>query len=508
MANKFISKIKANYKYILFCVIFLVVNAFFILRLKSNIGGWKVLILTLFLVVQLVLCILAYYLKKVKNWQHHQLFLLFSIIIGLCYVFIMPPGAPPDEPNHFRRAYEISKGGFISAREKQGGEGGAYLPVSINQLFKVSPSDLKYRDYPDITASVDNGSEKVFQNFGNTALYSPVVYAPSSVGILVGRVLHLPMIIIFYLARIFNLAFWIILGYYAIKKIPFGKNILFLILFLPISMQAAASCQADAMTNATTIALFAFVLSKIKSPKLLSTKEYITAIILALLVSMSKIVYLPLCFLLLLLPKKCFKNKKDKILKIGGALLAIVLINLIWLSISAGFLVEFREGVDSASQVKNILTNPFRYLMIIGGSIVERGIFYFFSFFGSNLAHFNIGLAEPYILFLAFFIFYIFMKDNQKNYILTPKQKIFIAVLVVICTGLIFTSIYVQWTAVGSPLIEGIQGRYFIPLALPILFLLKPASSSTTKDLDIYTPAMVAAVNIYAIVSVVAYYMV
>ena len=505
MLEKIKKFIKNNYKYILFCAVFLAINSFFILRIHNTIGGWRFLLVASLLVVQLVLCILGYYLYRVRNWQPHRLFLLFSIAIGLMYVFVMPPGTAPDEYNHFRRAYEISEFKFISTRAETDGEGGDYLPESINELFSIWPTDVRYSNIPEIASKANQPSDDVFQNFGNTALYSPVVYLPQSIGILIGRILHLPLFVIFYLARIFNLAFWIILGYYAIKKLPFGKNVLLLILFLPISMQAATSCQADAITNASTIALFAFVLNKISAPKLMTRKDYAISAILAVLVSMSKIVYLPFCFLLLLLPGKCFKDNKEKWLKIGGLLLAIVTVNLLWLSISAGFLVEFREGVNSAEQVKFILTNPFKYLAIVGSSIAEQGTFYFFSFFGSSLAHFNIGLAEPYLLLLAFFIPYTYLQEDKNC--LSTKQKVAITAISAVCAGLIFTSIYVQWTPVKNPLIEGIQGRYFIPLALPILFLIKPFASHAKKDFVLYTFAILSAINLYALASMLAYYM-
>ena len=39
---------------------------------------------------------------------------------------------------------------------------------------------------------------------------------------------------------------------------------------------------------------------------------------------------------------------------------------------------------------------------------------------------------------------------------------------------LTYTSLYIQWTAVYQPNIDGLQGRYFIPLLLPMyLFLTK-----------------------------------
>ena len=39
-------------------------------------------------------------------------------------------------------------------------------------------------------------------------------------------------------------------------------------------------------------------------------------------------------------------------------------------------------------------------------------------------------------------------------------------------TALTFTAIYVQYNALKAPLVEGIQGRYFVPLLFPLGFVL------------------------------------
>ena len=58
------------------------------------------------------------------------------------------------------------------------------------------------------------------------------------------------------------------------------------------------------------------------------------------------------------------------------------------------------------------------------------------------------------------------IKDKFKLY-----QKFIIAIIILGISGLIFTSLYVQWTTCGSDSIAGIQGRYFIPI-LPLFILL------------------------------------
>ena len=489
----------------IFCLILIIVNSYLVYSMRSNIGG-KILIIAPLLLVQVALLIICFWLKKKKNWKHHQLFLLFSIVLGSLYVFVMPIGAPPDEVHHFRRAYEISEGHFVSQKSDSKDGAGDVLPDSISELFKYDPTQIKYSNYPEIIENSSNTNSESFQSFNNMALYSPVPYIPQTTGILVGRILHLPMIVIFYIARIFNLIFWISLLYFAIKYIPIGKTILCLILLTPVSLQAAASCQADALTTAVSISLIAFVLYKIKNPKLLTKKEKTIAVLLALLISMSKIVYIPLCFLLFALPTKCFNSKKDKIIKVLIVLGVVVVLNLIWLAISSGYLIETNPGVNPSGQVGFILGHPFSYCLVLIRSLFERGMFYFFSFWGSGLGYFNVSLADPYVLSFVFFAFYIFFAEGQKQIkIFLTYQKYVILGIFLTCVLLIFTSIYVQWTAVASSTVVGVQGRYFIPIAILPLLLIPPITKRT-RDLSIYAFAAIAAFATYGLVAYMGTY--
>ena len=300
------------------------------------------------------------------------------------------------------------------------------------------------------------------------------------------------------------------LGYFAIKNIPVGKNVLLLLLFMPMSMQSAASCQADAVTNASTIMILAFVLSKIKTPKMLSRKELIFSALLAVLVAMSKIVYLPLCFLLFLLPEKCFKSKKDKWIKLASVVGLTVIFNLCWLAISSGYLVEFNPGVDSTAQLKYILSNPANYIVTIFNTLVGKGTFFFFSFFGTKLSYFNLDLSEPYIVAFSLFLFYAYLQENRKSLILSIKQKIVMALISATCLALIFTSLYIQWTPLRETFVDGIQGRYFIPLFLPLLLLLNPLSDGNRNkkhQFDIFSCAIVTTISVYTLSTMAIFYL-
>ena len=502
--NKMFNFIKENYKYILFFFVLFFINLlFFIKQQTDNLYHVFIIIST---IISIVIVVINYKLNNTKKVKTETIFLVCSIFIGILYVFVMPIGMAPDEAAHFRRIYEISDGHIISDKNSNG-TGGRSLPVSISTTFSFDIQDGTYADEIKLISKTRNNKTSNFQTFGNTSLYSPICYIPQVLGTVVGKILHLPMIFIVYLARLFNLAAWIAIMYFSIKYIPTGKLFISLLLLSPISMQAAASCQADALTNCIAIGLISFVLYKIKQQKKLTKNEKIIMTLLAIVMSMCKIVYIPLCLLLYLIPDKCFQNKKDKYIKITGLAVFVIIINLIWLLISSTYLVEFQPGVNSMEQVKYILKAPIYYLKVLHSTYDNYGIYYLLTSTGSYLGYFNIHLSETYILFYVMFIIYTALRENnKKKLILNQFQKIFVTLILISCFLLISTSLYVQWTAVGEIMISGIQGRYFIPLIPLLLLLLGSKDLESKKDNRIYVYMFIYLINIYALMMIIAYY--
>ncbi|BBC81624.1 DUF2142 domain-containing protein [Acetobacter orientalis] len=68
----------------------------------------------------------------------------------------------------------------------------------------------------------------------------------------------------------------------------------------------------------------------------------------------------------------------------------------------------------------------------------------------------------------------------------------------------IFTSLYLTWTPVGRPVIEGVQGRYFLPVVM--LVALAPSLIKNTQDTQKLLPTKIyeiqkkAAVNLSVII--------
>ena len=88
--------------------------------------------------------------------------------------------------------------------------------------------------------------------------YFPTLYLFSGIGFLIGKMFSLNFMITMYIARTLNLIIGLILGYYSIKIIPFGKLLLTVYMFLPMYFQQQASMSADSLVNSVSIFFIAY----------------------------------------------------------------------------------------------------------------------------------------------------------------------------------------------------------------------------------------------------------
>ena len=125
------------------------------------------------------------------------MFLVLGLFFGLLFLLVTPPFQVPDEPAHFYRAYQVSRGGLVP--QQLGTQVGGNLPRSLSKLegrFKY----LQFHSERRVTAAqvldarrIPLGpNDEVFTSFPNAALYSPVNYLPQAIGIAIARSLELP----------------------------------------------------------------------------------------------------------------------------------------------------------------------------------------------------------------------------------------------------------------------------------------------------------------------------
>jgi predicted membrane protein len=509
--KRILEKIRKNWHYLLFMVVLVILNYYFLYDNIIQKIETPLFIGIIFIFIFLVEVILGYLIRKMldKGKPLEQIFLTIAIPLGVLYMLVFPMAGTPDELAHYYRSYEISMGHVTS--QFKDGLGGREMPRAVSQIFENLVDDtahIKYEEIIDTLKIKTDPNDKVFIDFSTSALYSPLCYLPQAIGIGVGRILHLPTTLTFYTGRLANFACFLMIIYFALKYMPIKKNSFLCLLLLPIVFQAAVSLSPDALTIAVALSLISFVLyMKYTKKGLMTNKEFALMGVLCVFMSMLKIVYLPICFLIFLIPKERFKNNKERYIKTISILLVAILINLVWLVYSSKFLIESNPGVNSGEQVKFILTHPISYLKILMDTLTDNYLTYVMTGMGSSLGWLAIYINQSYLFLYLILIIFVVVTDQDKKKKLKEGEKWWIALLTIGVIVLIFTSLYVQWNPVGNSMINGVQGRYFMPVALMgILLIGNKVKFDLNKRMN-YITTFIIFFNVYIIIECLLFHL-
>ena len=388
--------------------------------------------------------------------------------VSIVFFLIFPLNDVPDEEAHFLRSFEVSCGQLMSKHKDDGGQivmGGNYLPRAL-------------LDYDDVQAEI-SWDDVTYLSFSGASLYSPTNYFPQALGMKIARVFTNNVSKIFYAGRLGAYLFFLFCCLLAIYWVPFGIRPFTIILLFPMTMQEGISLSADSITIGLSVLFFALVIRLASHNRKIRRIDMVLLLLIACLLALSKIVYIVLIFLIWLIPKEQFKNKAHYRITMIAIPIVAVIVNGMWLMISSSYLTEFREGVAPGEQVRFVLMNIPTYINTIVRTVWMNGSLWISSAIGSSLGWFVIPVNG--LVWIGFFCAYtVELAATRVSGIWNDvKKKMIVTFVLLSGCGLICTSLYVQWTDVGYELIEGIQGRYFIPL-LPAFSLLIIMSGKQT----------------------------
>ncbi len=245
-----------------------------------------------------------------SNVKLEKLYLWVAIPIGIIMCILSPLGRIPDEDHHARKAMAISQGNIFSYVDEDG-IASDMINSKINELVTRSTDSYEEAIKRLTLAETD---EKVRLSYNTMALYAPICHAPQAIGMLITRLFGCGISIQCYAARLVNFAVAIVLMYNAIKYMPYKKYVLMFIALLPVTFNVLPTMSADALTISMSMFYVSYILylRYDKNVIEISKLSKIILFICTIIISLCKIVYLPLCFLLLLLPKEKMKSKRKK----------------------------------------------------------------------------------------------------------------------------------------------------------------------------------------------------
>jgi len=313
--------------------------------------------------------------------------------------------------------------------------------------------------------------------FGNTALYSPVSYLPLSAGIRVANVFSDQVATLFYGGRWGNVIANFLLCIFALRLAPFGKRILFLIMTFPMTLQEMVSLTPDGFTISICLFFLAYILrlsygtsGDPENPRIrkVTPLDMAALAVSSVVLSQIKIVYVILLLLLFMIPGSRFRTKRTALIFKGVTAIFALALNLLWLSTSSGFLVEFQPGVDTPAQIDYVLSHISVFYEVCARTLINSFASWTSTMTGSTLGTLNISIT-PIVWLAATILFVAEITTCRENRQDVHRWDMLLLILTFLggC-ALIMASLYAQWTPYRSPVIRGIQGRYFTPL-LPLL---------------------------------------
>lgn len=385
-------------------------------------------------------------------------------------LFIFPPFTVPDEKTHYLSAYHISNLQMLDFSDKENG----LVMRECDYEYMESSSNSLYGQWYVTEKGFDKFLAENVQTVTTDYDYmtnKAVPYFFSGLGITAARILGIGSYWTFQLSRLFNAAMCIVLLYFAIKIIPYGKCALAAISLIPMYLHIMASCSYDCFTFGGVTLLFAYIVSLMCTDKKIGWRQLLILTAMIVLVIPQKVVYIGVAAILLLIPKDKFKKPKWHFFFkccLGG--IAVISILLFQVGNASKVVSDVVTNSETAGfSIGYVLNNPVRMVKMLFETVLGLGDFYlksFISYFGWFEFEAPWFMAVPYVVVLSF----AFMRRKGEPAALGIVQRTYSLALFFIVFLLTELLLLLDHTPMDSTMILGVQGRYFLP-ALPLVFL-------------------------------------
>ena len=511
-------------------------------------------------VAALLLILVSGIYLNITKFSIVKIYPVVMLIFGLGYMYVFPAMSAPDEIAHFISAYKISnkmlgkqatvKDGHVIIRAQD-----LWIEdVDGEYTFDKSKSEEEKVLIPEegshgkiISSKLEETSYKVFYAEGNIrgvdnyisfggkdyekaqSLHAPVntiptVYFLPATGITVARIMGLNSIYLVLFGRMANLILFILFGTLGIYFLPKFKEFIFLVSLLPTTIELAASYSYDAVMISSMIFFVSFVFFLAHEKKEFDIKDLIIVSLIAGLVLPCKMVYFPMLLMLFSIPlyKFKFRGKVDGKIKkenIAFFLASAVVVLLSWVfamylvnrSTVVGYSTSNTSSLEWAGEesytIGYLLHNKLKAVKLFYNTLLLQLEYYHKTMFGAYLGHADDVVGIPYIGFLVLnigMIFSVFGEAKEKQ--LLVKERVLTGISIFFVIFLVLLSMLIAWTPISSEFIEGVSGRYFIPVLLPILMICrnnKIAIKDETKRNIIFLFILINAISLLKIFSTV-----
>jgi uncharacterized membrane protein len=418
-------------------------------------------------------------------------FIFYGVIAVGILAINVPPFQNPDEMQHFQRVAQIAHGELIAFRfstlnaagEEQVTAGGhvdsallaAYEPFQ-KIPFHTDARVMRAYWSPGIRWS----GTQALQRFPNTAMYPPFFYLPSALGVRLGEIAGLTVLQTLTLSRLLTGLCAVVVGAVAIALAGAGALWLFVILTLPISLSLIASVSQDSLLLTCSALTGALLIRAMRIPDKVGTKELVGLAIVLSLVAVARPPYAAMALLLVVLTKASVQSR-------FLAIAAIVTCAAVWSGIvAAKSLTNYGAfmGTDPAAQIEALKNNPLIIIPITFRTVITHGHEYIVEFVG-QLGWLDVTLPPIYhvVARVMLVVGLVATILGLGGVPVTLIRRLLIAAVLLLSVAGVFLLTYLTFNVPGNPTVDGVQGRYFLPLALVGVILLSGLANSRWQPL-------------------------
>ncbi len=430
-----------------------------------------------------------------KNWQEKPdlLFLFFAVPFGLLLVFLIPPLGGGDEGFHYHRIASIA---FYQVFNKP-----VEVPSGIAAFIQSGSDFFRAGMQPPFSFSLEQWHKMAVIPLDSNAqvtllpdymtVHHPLSYIPQILVFRLGVIAGLTPLAILYAGRVAGLVCGIGLTFLAIRRVPSHKDLLCAFALFPTMMAYRSTMDADALVNGLAFLFIASLFYEITAQGIISFRNIIWLALLAFVLAQCKNVYLLLLLLAFAIPAERFSSFVARM----GALMLVILpgtvLSLVWMVLMKQTYftgIHYHTWGGDAypdMQAAFIFHHPLGFLKIMVHTLFSTPLLPVA--FLETIGDVGPGYSLPVLLSagLCYLLIAVIAADRQFVVPYGNGVRVLSATIFIMAFVTILALLYIHWTGLEAPIIQGFQGRYFCPL-LPLLI---PFIQSREKPLLPITPA-------------------
>ena len=428
-----------------------------------------------------------------RPWALAVVVALLVLVVGSAFAVLVPAGQVLDEPMHVARVEQLAEGRLLPqevgpdgldmsivapASDKYQAYGGQTdralyeLVVQGNLTYYGGGAPFAFPSWEDERLSVDAqmGEGTVTWIFPNTAINSPLSYAPHVLGYWLGRLVTTSPVVVVILMRLAGVVTLAAATLVCMRLLPGGSRVLALVVLLPQSISTNAMVTADLMTFVTSLV---YVSCLVRMLWLDAAGRLEWALLWASLfgLCLCKMTYAPFGLLLLVLPiASATWRSRASLVRIGvvgvSSLVAFAAWYLVVKDVNTGLM--WAPAIVPEEQARYVAEHPLAFL-----NLLVRGLL------GTDVL--ALGPATPlsslasasWVVALPLMAALVCDAVRAARWGAAVRRLRVLALALVpvlaIIVTLIYLALYLQFNAPGAGTISGVQVRYFLPLLFPLL---------------------------------------